>query len=44
MLSPWDYDDATTGFMFHASPSVLYWETISRIVEIIQEFRGAFRT
>lgn len=42
MLSPWDYDDATTGFMFHASPSVLYWETISKNRRNNQEFRGAF--
>ena len=29
-LSPWDYDDGTVGYLFNASPSVLYWECISR--------------
>lgn len=42
MLSPWDYDDGTVGFMFHASPSVLYWETVSRNRRNNSEFRGAF--
>lgn len=42
MLSPWDYDDGTTGFMFHASPSILYWETVSRNRRNNCEFRGTF--
>ena len=42
MLSPWDFDDATTGFMFHASPSILYWEAISKNRRNNHEFRGAF--
>ena len=42
MLSPWDYDDGTTGFMYHASPSVLYWETVSRNRRNNHEFRGTF--
>lgn len=42
MLSPWDYDDGTVGFMFHASPSVLYWETVSRNRRNNSEFRGTF--
>lgn len=42
MLSPWDYDDGTTGFMFHASPSILYWETVSKNRRNNHEFRGTF--
>ena len=42
MLSPWDYDDGTTGFMYHASPSVLYWETVSKNRRNNHEFRGTF--
>ena len=42
MLSPWDFDDATVGFMFHASPSVLYWETVSKNRRNNHEFRGTF--
>ena len=42
MLSPWDFDDATTGFMFHASPSILYWEAIYKNRRNNHEFRGAF--
>ena len=42
MLSPWDFDDATTGFMFHASPSILYWETVSKNRRNNHEFRGTF--
>lgn len=42
MLSPWDYDDGTTGFMFHASPSILYWETVSKNRRNNCEFRGTF--
>lgn len=42
MLSPWDYDNGTTGFMYHASPSVLYWETVSKNRRNNHEFRGTF--
>jgi hypothetical protein len=42
MLSPWDYDDGTVGFMYHASPSILYWETVSKNRRNNHEFRGAF--
>lgn len=42
MLSPWDYDDGTTGFMYFASPSVLYWETVSKNRRNNSEFRGTF--
>ena len=28
--SPWDYDDGTVGYLFNASPSVLYWECVSK--------------
>lgn len=30
MSAPWDIDTATLGFKFYASPSVLYWETVSK--------------
>ena len=42
MLSPWDYDNGTVGFMFHASPSILYWETVSKNRRNNHEFRGTF--
>ena len=30
MSSPWDIDTGTLGWKFYASPSVLYWEAVSR--------------
>lgn len=42
MLSPWDYDDGTVGFLFNVSPSVIYWETVCRNRLNNNEFAGAF--
>lgn len=41
-LSPWDYDDGTVGYLFQASPSVMYWECVSRNKVNRQEFAPAF--
>ena len=41
MLSaPWDIDTNTLGWKFYASPSVLYWETVSRNRRNNEEFRA----
>ena len=41
MLSaPWDIDTGTLGWKFYASPSVVYWETVSRNRRNNEEFRG----
>lgn len=40
MSSPWDNDTTTLGWAYHASPSVLYWECVSRNRRNNEEFRG----
>ena len=41
MLSaPYDIDTGTLGWKFYASPSVVYWETVSRNRRNNEEFRG----
>ena len=41
MLSaPWDIDTGTLGWKFYASPSILYWETVSRNRRNNEEFRA----
>lgn len=38
--APWDIDTGTLGWKFYASPSTLYWETVSRNRRNNEEFRG----
>lgn len=40
MSSPWDIDTGTLGWKYYASPSVLYWEAVSRNRRNNEEFRG----
>ena len=42
MLSPWDLDDGTVGFLYNASPSVIYWETVCRNRLNNNEFAACF--
>lgn len=41
-LAPWDYDDGTVGYLYNASPSVLYWECVSRNKTNNNEFAPTF--
>lgn len=41
-LAPWDYDDGTVGFLFNVSPSIMYWEVVSRNRLNNMEFAAAF--
>ena len=40
--APWDIDSGTVGFKFHASPSVIYWEAVSRNRSMNREFASVF--
>lgn len=42
LLSPWDYDDGTVGFLYNVSPSILYWEVVSRNRANNREFAASF--
>lgn len=40
--APWDIDSGTVGFKFHACPSVIYWEAVSRNRSMNREFASVF--
>lgn len=40
--APWDVDSGTVGFKFHACPSVIYWEAVSRNRSMNREFASVF--
>lgn len=40
LSAPWDIDTGTLGWKYYASPSVLYWEAVSRNRANNEEFRG----
>lgn len=42
MSAPWDIDASTVGYKFHASPAVLYWETVARNRRNNREFAPVF--
>jgi hypothetical protein len=40
--APWDIDSSTVGFEFHACPSVIYWEAVSKNRSMNREFASVF--
>ena len=42
MSAPWDIDTGTLGWKYYASPSVLYWEAVSRNRRNNEEFGSVF--
>jgi hypothetical protein len=42
LLSPWDLDDGTVGFLFNASPATIYWEAVCKNRLNNNEFAGVF--
>lgn len=40
--APWDIDSGTVGFKFHACPSVIYWEAVSKNRSMNREFASVF--
>lgn len=40
LSAPWDIDTGTLGWKYYASPSVLYWEAVSRNRRNNEEFRA----
>lgn len=42
LSAPWDSDTETVGFKFYTSPSVMYWEAVSRNRSLGKEFADVF--
>lgn len=42
VLAPWDLDTETFGWKTYMSPSIIYWEAVSRNRVVNEEFHGVF--